>query len=411
MIDNVKNCTGCSACESVCKQNAIRMEYNEEGFLYPKINLDNCLNCGKCDHVCPTISRKRITYSDEYPKAYGAINKNTEELLRSSSGGLFILLAKEILSRNGVIAGAAFSDDFQYVKHVIVDDEENLNQLLGSKYLQSDTRNIFPIIKIILESERYVLFSGTPCQIVALKNFLQKDYYNLLCVDVICHGAPSPFVWQKYLCYVINEFNLTPRYISHRYKMNSWDSFGIRINDNERFYFRDLNQDPYLKLFLNNYSLRESCFDCCAKGEYRQSDITLGDFWGAENFGFADNSDGVSLVIVHNQKGLEFFSSLADSVLSIPVNCSDAIKYNSAYEFSVNPPEKRKEFFADMNKISWDGLFKRYNRVETKKVIKNKISASFIGMIWRTFRQRNAKYMGGVKRNLQINYGIMIIFK
>ena len=188
-------CVGCGACENVCPVKAISMQENEEGFLYPVVDSDLCVSCNKCNHVCPVQKNEKKAVVS---KAYAAWNKDDAILRGSSSGGVFSILAQYVLRKGGVVCGAAF-DEGNVVKHILVENAADLEKLRGSKYVQSEIGHIFVQIKDLLKSGRQVLFSGTPCQVAGLNSYLEKDFDNLLTVDVACHGVPSPKVWQKYI--------------------------------------------------------------------------------------------------------------------------------------------------------------------------------------------------------------------
>ena len=197
-IKDKSKCCGCSGCMNICPKNAIIMKEDKNGFKYPIVDKEKCINCGLCEKVCPILNNKKEQQKEI--KAYACYNKNIEERLKSSSGGIFILLAKEILKRNGIVFGAAFDENFN-VKHISIDNEKDIEKLMGSKYVQSNMGKVYKEVKEFLENGKYILFSGTPCQIEGLKKFLKKDYDKLYTQDIICHGVPSPKIWQMYLEY------------------------------------------------------------------------------------------------------------------------------------------------------------------------------------------------------------------
>ena len=274
-IENKEKCSGCHACYSVCPTKAIEMVKDEKGFKYPVIDQPKCVNCHLCEKTCPIINKKIV---DNEPKAYSCYNKNNEVRSKSSSGGIFTLIASKILEKNGVVFGASFNNKFM-VEHIYVEKEEELYKIRGSKYLQSIIGDSYKQAKKFLEEGRYVLFTGTPCQIEGLLSYLNKDYENLITQDIICHGVPSPKVWNKYLEYREKEDGEIPLEINFRSKENGWKNYNLKFRYNGHEYKNNQNTDKYMQAFLKNVSLRESCYNCSFKKINRLSDITLADFW------------------------------------------------------------------------------------------------------------------------------------
>lgn len=282
MIDKVGNlCCGCSACTNICPENCIIMTENSEGFRYPVIHREKCVDCGLCEKVCPVLHQ---SHSEDLCEAYGAITNDIDILLRSSSGGIFTELSTSVLNNGGCVFGAAFTKDFHSVKHVMIENVEGLSELRGSKYVQSDIGKSCQKARAQLEKGRQVLFSGTPCQIAGLRNYLGKEYDNLLLVDIICHGTPSPALWTKYLTAVETQLGGKASYVSFRHKEHGWRRLGMELPfETGKRYFKELGEDPFLKIFMKNYCLRESCYDCRVKETGSAADITIGDFWGVEH--------------------------------------------------------------------------------------------------------------------------------
>ncbi len=351
-------CCGCHACYNICPKNAVEMITDEKGFKYPVINQKKCINCGLCVKVCPILKNNVNKYQK---KVYAIYNKNEEERLNSSSGGLFILLAKAILNMNGVVFGASFDKDF-CVFHSYVEDENEIIRLQGSKYVQSTIGDTYKKVKEFLEKDIYVLFTGTSCQIEGLKSFLIKDYDKLYTQDLICHGVPSPKVWQKYLDYQKKIYkNNDIKNISFRNKAHSWSLFSTRIDFNGKVYSKTHDKDLFMQAFLSNTCLRESCYNCHFKNDYRNSDITLADFWGVSKVHPNMNDEkGTSLVIINSRKGQELFD-LIKTECKYEVSYEDIIYlYNPAYIRSAIKDKKYDAFYENIDKMEFDILVKKY---------------------------------------------------
>lgn len=356
MIDK-KGCTGCGACHNICPKNAITMQVDEEGFKYPVIDKEKCINCKLCEKICPVLNKVKKE-EQELTNVIAAYTKNDDERTLSSSGGIFFELADIILAKKGAIVGAGYDEKFNVV-HKIIYNKEDLKELQGSKYVQSATKDTYKETKKILENGIEVLYVGTPCQIAGLKSFLQKDYDNLYTCDLICHGVPSPKVWQKYL----SEYKGKIQNCYFRNKDNGWNCFSMKILfDNNKFKRFKMTKDDFIRLFLNNYTLRPSCYDCKFSKIPRIADISLGDFWGVEGKypEFSDDK-GISLVLVNSNKGQKLLEDIKDKII-YRENCdlAYAIKCNPCICGSVKEPEKRKEFFNDLDKMKIKQLANKY---------------------------------------------------
>lgn len=341
----IENCTGCHSCYNCCPVAAISMKFNEEGFLIPSIDEKKCLQCGKCIKTCPVISFSSANFDNRY---YAAYCKDQKQHIASASGGLFGSAAEYIVEHGGYAVGAAF-DSQLYLRHIIISDIKDLKKVIGTKYVQSEIGDVFRSVKKLLNDRNTVLFSGTSCQIAGLKTFLQKEYENLICMDLICHGVPSPIIWKKYLNELspndkIERMTFRDKSISDR----GWPLIfecmsGGKIVEN-------YHDNKFIKGFIKNYYLRLSCHNCRFKGVNRCSDITLGDFWGVECFDKSlQNQYGTSITIIHTKKGQELFKSIADKFIYKEVTEETAINiakvYNSCLFDSVPYTRKRKEFF------------------------------------------------------------------
>lgn len=379
-----ENCCGCGACAQVCHRSCIEMVKDMEGFLYPKVSLENCVGCLKCENVCPCVEEQspRLPISD-----YAIINPCDEVRSQSSSGGIFYEIAKSFVEKDGVVFGARF-DENQKVCHDVSVDLCGLHNFQGSKYVQSEIGSTFIQVREFLKSGKYVLFSGTPCQVAGLKKFLHKDYEKLLTVDCICHGVPSPLVFEKYLNEIIGKSNNIK--VIFRDKSEGWYGYHVKIQlpNDVILYDQKWTNDPYMQLFVSDYSLRPSCYNCPAKSGKSGSDITLGDFWGVDQVmpHMYDNK-GTSLVLANTQKGKYLLDNIEG--LNIEMVSHDlAISFNSAWSNSADKPLERDKFFKLIRKKKLNTLYVRFLHPEMllKNRLKSKISrvlhfvnASFAG--------------------------------
>ncbi len=368
-ITNKEKCCGCGACAQACPKQCIIMIHDEEGFLYPHVDTSVCIDSGKCEKVCPVINQSQ---PNEPIACYAAKNPNEEIRLKSSSGGIFTILAGQTINRGGIVFGARFDGNWQVV-HDQVETIGGLEAFRGSKYVQSDISDCFARAKQLLDYDREVLFSGTPCQIAGLKKYLGKEYPNLLAVDIICHGVPSPLVWQNYIQYIAPQED-SIKTINFRDKRSGWKSFSVSIASNGYKYSSQYAQDPFMRSFLSDLILRPSCYDCASKGGKSGSDITIADFWGIEDINpDFDDDKGVSLVILNSDKGAKCFESL--NAQKVPCSIDDATKYNRSYYHSVKCPKHRDYFFKKI----------RQSDCET---ILNKIAKKNLPPLWRRIASR-----------------------
>lgn len=365
-----KNCMGCHACFNICPQNCILMNTDNEGFWYPIVDYNKCTSCLLCISVCPTINRVIVHNS---PNAYACSNNDEFIRLKSSSGGMFTLIANEIINKGGVVFGAGFDDDF-IVIHSWIKKKEELEKFRGSKYVQSKIGTTYTQVRDFLRQGRAVLFTGTPCQIGGLKSFLGESYDKLICLDIICHGVPSPKVFQKYISYQTNIADSRIKGISFRLKNEGWKRYSVSIlfnNDTE--YRKIYSEDLYMKAFLNDISLRPSCYECAFKTLNRESDITLGDFWGIQNLlPELDDDKGTSLIFVNSYAGAEIFEKIKGNISFKEVNINDAVKYNSAAIKSVESNPNRDKYFSDIDKLPFDKLMKKHFTQKISIIIKMK---------------------------------------
>lgn len=325
------DCCGCEACVQICPKKCIDFSRDNQGFLYPQVDKESCVECGLCEKVCPVINK--VTPSTSTPSTVYAV-KSSDDTIReqSSSGGFFSLLADYVLTKRGVVYGAAFDSAFN-VCHLRVDNIEELPKLRGSKYVQSRIGQTFSECKEDLKLGKLVLFTGTPCQISALGHFLRKDYDNLIKVEVVCHGVPSPMIYQQYLKETVIK-DVQDRIITKvnfRTKLGSWKKYFFTVEYNDHgeagMYKECVTESLYMKGFLSDLYVRPSCFECPAKNFTSRADFTIADFWGQEyTFPEFDDDKGVSAVLANTEKSQEVFNQITAVVLEKPFD--DFIKYN-----------------------------------------------------------------------------------
>lgn len=330
------DCNGCGACALRCPKKAIEMVEDDEGFLYPKIDEDKCINCGLCKRIC--IGDNNSTYQ---AKTYIAINKNKEDLNNSSSGGLFIAIAKYIISNGGVVFGVEYDENLN-AQHNYCEVESELKRFQGSKYVRSNLNNSYTKVEIFLKSGRYVLFTGTPCQCQGLKKYLQKDYDNLIVCDIVCHANPSKKIYNMYKKNLENTNNSKIVSISFRDKNTGWrcQTPTIILENGEK-----IQDTAYLYAFLNELINRPSCYNCSYCTEKRYTDITIGDMWGAEkiNKKYEGNDTGISLLNINSEKGNIIFEKISPFLDYEEVDTSLAFSFN--HNHNVKPNKNREVFF------------------------------------------------------------------
>ena len=338
-IKDKKECCGCHACVSVCPVHCITMQVDEQGFLYPKANADVCTQCGLCEKVCPVLQQ----YEPSSPIGVYAAKSYDEEVRKhSSSGGMFTHLAEAVINEGGTVFGARFDQQWNVV-HARANSIEELEPLRGSKYVQSVIGNTYKEVKEQLLQGRKVLFTGTPCQIAGLKRFLRKEYSNLLTVDVVCHGVPSPQVWTTYLSSVLRKQASPIMGISFRDKTFGWKKYRLHIS------YAGSNKVPsagnvYMKGFLKDLYLRPSCHACPARSGKSGSDITLGDFWGVhKHYPEMDDDKGTSLVLIHTAKGQALYDIIVKE--HVPARIDEALADNPSITSDSPQSEYSQQFW------------------------------------------------------------------
>lgn len=358
-ICNKEFCTGCSTCAEICPKGCITMFPDKEGFLRPSVTQNLCISCGLCQKTCPVNNPPEDDGKE--PLAYAARHRDENILKISSSGGAFSALAVQILAEGGAVIGAGFNEQHMVV-HKVCSSVSSLNELRRSKYVQSDIHGTFGEAQTLLLNGKKVLFCGTPCQVAGIKAYLGRDFPNLYTVDFICHGVPSPAAWTKYLEFQKNKVKSAVRSVSFRSKTTGWKNYSLKITFvDEIMYTNTVGKDNYLRSFIMDMDLRPSCYQCQFKQIHRQADITLADFWGSSRLNTHWNDDaGVSLVLVHSEKGRRLLHVAEADLDTKPVPFTDAVAGNPSMTHSVRKPALRDRFMTDLHRMPFDKLHEKY---------------------------------------------------
>lgn len=363
-----ENCCGCGACACKCPQKAIKMQSDEYGFLYPAIKMELCISCGICKAVCP-IQNSTILCT---PQAAFAVQAKDEELLtRSSSGGAFATLAREILRNGGAVVGCAidFTQEGAIPRHTLIFSEEELPRLQGSKYVQSIMGDIYHRVEMVLQSGKTVLFSRTPCEVDALQKYLGKAYTNLLTIDVICHGVPSSTMFADYVRLL--EKRLCGKAIDFHFrdKLQGQNFTGsitvLNSSGNLRIHTLMGNRSSYYRLFLESQTYRNSCYYCKYAGNRRPSDITIGDYWGIEvqhpeclaAYGGAIREEkGISCLLVNTPKGNSTIERLKNDAHIVCSGHEQVAKENKQLQSPSQPHKNRKQIMEIYRKFGYSAV-------------------------------------------------------
>lgn len=406
-----KDCTGCMACGNACRHNAIEFFRNEEGFLHPKINPKKCVSCRMCVRACPILTPCPPAGTQEEKRVFAAWSKDEDIRFESSSGGVFSVLAKETIARGGVVFGAAFDEAFS-LRHIMVENEDGIKKLRGSKYVQSRIEDTFSLAEQALKTGRQVFFTGTPCQIAGLRMFLRKDYVNLLTADIVCHGVPSPMVFESYKKWLESRLGSPLGSYKFRDKRWSWKNFNTKaeasnggknqceklsaeqdsrlaesvkdeeitssskkksktgspfiVGENSEL-FGTWQEDPWMRGFLREYFLREGCHSCRFANTNRPGDITLADYWGyrSRKGKFKDDDRGISMVMLNDEKGRIAFERIKPHLVFIETPMEEAVRGNPALSRCFPPSPRRAEFWRDFSEKGYEGTLEKYMAPES----------------------------------------------
>lgn len=372
------SCTGCGACMNTCKVGAITMQSQNDGFLYPVINVDKCIECGQCVKSCHAVGEKMF-----YKPAvcYAAKIKEDSVLSYSTSGGVFYALAASVLNDNGVVYGCIFNKHYD----AIISRAESLEQIMpmhGSKYVWSNPSQSYPNVKQDLEAGRKVLYTCLPCQAAGLKKFLRKHYDNLYIVDVLCGGSPSPYAFQKYLDTLTTDAK--ERKELH-FQFRDKEKYGSGVDCtyllNGKKHHENYLENSFYFAFSSKSRItwRKSCYSCDYKSINRVSDMTIGDYWGVERYHDSFHPhDGVSVILINSDNGAWLFENIKNSLQYEKSNVMYATERNSLVkeieEGHVKMPENRDDFFHTLQRDGWNEVDKKYLSIRKRYLLKQKVA-------------------------------------
>lgn len=377
-----QQCTGCGLCAEKCPKDCILMVEDGEGFRFPQIDSTKCVECGLCVRSCPTTSAADTLYSKYDRSYYCGIIKDKEMLIKSSSGGVFGVLAEYIISIGGYVCGCVYNDNLEAV-HTLSNRKQDIEKMYGSKYVQSRAEHCFPEIQNHLKAEDIVMFTGTACQIAALRLYLGKDYSNLYCVEILCHGVPSPGLFAKYKQYLEKRLDGTVKDIRFRDKRrDGWGSEHrtcIIYEKNGKLCENRPVLPAYFSAFFYGLNLRESCYQCRFATSERVADLTIGDFWGSWNRYKKRFNEGISVVGVNSEKGYELSENISGRFAFYEVlSENEAIVSNDNFTHPIKRPPERTCFYDDILSQGYKGLWKK---AYLSKSYRRKTLASIYGAI------------------------------
>lgn len=356
-LNNKSDCCACTACANICSHQAITMQPDGLGFLYPVVDSDKCVDCGLCENVCAFNDHYSKELNLKEPDVYAVRHKNIQEIEQSRSGAMFVAVSDWILDNGGIVYGVGYADHFRVV-HKRASTKEERDEFRGSKYVQSDLNTTFVQVKNDLKKGLHVLFSGTPCQTSGLRSYLsllRVDMNKLYVIDIVCHGVPSPYFWRDYLSYVECKQGMKAVAVNFRDKSKSgWASH------KESFTFENGVVYTFAFTFYQHIMFRHSCGVCHFTNFQRPSDITIADFWGWERVDpiFNEDDKGVSLVLLNSEKGRRLFHQVKGELDYIPTDMEHCIQPNLEHPTVIHP--KRDAFERDYVKYGFVYVGKKY---------------------------------------------------
>lgn len=393
LYENKRDCCACSACMSICPKNAIKMDVDEYGFIYPNINLELCIECRACKTVCDFQERINKNNCEKKPlETYAAILKNNEMLMNSASGGAFVALANYILYKGGIVCGCTMDENLD-TRHICIDKKEDIKQLQGSKYIQSSMNDTFKKVKKYLTNKQYVLFTGTPCQVAGLKKYLNRDYENLITADLICHGVPSSSFFKGYIKWLEKSLNSKVTNFKFRDKKYGWGLLS-KVQYKKNGNLKSKTMKPilsyYYQYFIKGDIYRDSCYQCPYASSHRIGDFTIGDYWGIEKYHpEIQKSKGVSLLLANTLKSINIIkddskeNKLVDYIYLTKSEFSNALEKNEQLTRPAEYSNKREAILTTFKNHGFDKVATKYYKEMKKEIFIFKI---------KSFLPRNFKY-------------------
>lgn len=364
---DVYSCCGCSACKDICPTSAITMKPDQEGFLYPTIDESKCIHCNLCRKVCIYRKCEKEEVLENYPKVYASYHKSDDVRTESTSGGMFVPMYRYMLSIGGKVVGVRYDENMKVI-YDIADSEEGCKAFSGSKYVAPDSDAIKPRVKELLEQDIPVLFSGSPCQIAGLKSYLKKDYANLYTVDIICHGVPSPKVFEKYVRYLEEHYHSKVVDFQFRNKIRGWSKPYVLVKfESGEVLLEPASVNNFNRAFLSNNIQRPSCYTCEYAGLKRSvGDITIGDYWGIDKqHPEMLDERGVSIIKINNQKGSKLLSHIEDQLMLKETTYDKA--YAANHKKPMNLVLKRNQLMSQIDDVEINSLLQSFNHLKKKK--------------------------------------------
>lgn len=407
-ITSYELCTGCKVCADICPVGAISFPINNEGFWYPEIDSLKCISCGMCQKICP--SNGSHARNRQAPKIYSAWNKNNKIRMCSTSGGLFYAFAKQIISQGGSVVGCRYRKNFKGAYHVIINDIKNLDDLVGSKYFQSDTSDIYSKTKELLEQNRIILFCGTPCQVDALYHFLGTSYSNLLTMDFICLGINSPKAFEMFVLEQEMKKKAKVKFVQLKNKKHGWKSLGSYMEfTNGKVFLATKENDLWIKGFIkDNLFMRTSCYQCQYRKIPHSADITVGDFWGITNISNSNLFKGVSAVMINSEQGKKLFEMASIDLTYREQTINELQKGNPALKENPKITPNRKTFFHLLDTMPFSKAVKK--SCSTKKGGSMLDGFSMFDILFRIKKERPLNYLKKKKILDKVNVSSFIYY-
>ena len=385
MVQENESCTGCGMCMAICPSSAIQMQADSHGFLHPVVDAGKCSDCGLCTRKCPVSTPPQVSACTGVLTGYA---KDGTLLPRSSSGAIFPVLAAEIIRKGGLVFGAAFDESFDVV-HTVAESMVEISALCSSKYVQGRIpSDCYAQVKAALAAGRWVYFSGLPCQVAALKSYLERDYETLITQDTACHSVPSPLVWDGYKEELEKLHGGKLTAFSFRNKANGWEAYHIRAAfENGKEFVQPAAENPYQRGFIKGLYSRSSCFVCKFKGIERCSDITLADYWGVKGIQpDAYNPQGTSLILLHSEKGRSLLEGCKEQLQLQPA-AKDAFAFNPAVLAPIQKPARYDEFWAGYGQTSFADLVSACCEPTEEELAKERRSKSLLARVMRRLKR------------------------